>query len=117
MEHPRRFKSAGFHIHLIYLGLATIALSELRVVDRAREGGHYVDPVTVANNFYGNLQQLNKHYLLFDTLQIIDTSESEHKVLAVFAKGEIASAVSAAELPFWFVSSLPNLVQKIRQAP
>lgn len=114
-EIPRRFKAAGFTINMIYFGLANTSLSELRVMDRAKEGGHYVDPVTIANNFYGNLQQLNKNYAMFDTLQIVDTSEAEHKVLVVFKHGEAESSVSFPELPEWFVTSLPDLAEKIKQ--
>lgn len=43
---PQRFKDAGYSIHLIFFGLTDIALSETRVVARAQEGGHYVDPLT-----------------------------------------------------------------------
>lgn len=96
---PRRFKAAGFSIHMIYFGLATTNLSALRVVDRTKEGGHYVNPATVSANFYGNLQQLNKHYEMFDTLRLVDTSGSEHKVLAAFANGDVESSVAFSELP------------------
>ncbi len=110
---PRRFKLAGFSIHLIYFGLFDTNLSELRVVDRTKEGGHYVDPVTISNNFYGNLQKLDEHFQLFNTVQIVDTSELEHKVLVVLKNGEIESSVSFTELPEWFKNDLQNLVQKI----
>lgn len=48
---PRQFKVAGCSIHLIFLGLHDKTLSELRVVDRSKAGGHYVDPRTVSDNF------------------------------------------------------------------
>ena len=80
---PRQFKAAGYSIHLIFFGLTDTDLSELRVIDRAKEGGHYVDPPTVASNFFGNLEKLDQHFALFDSVQIIDTSEAEHKVLAI----------------------------------
>ena len=59
---PRRFRSAGYDIHLIFLGLQDTELSQIRVVDRTHLGGHYVDPQTVADNFYGNLEKLNQHW-------------------------------------------------------
>jgi predicted ABC-type ATPase len=112
---PRKFKAAGFTIHMIYFGLSDTTLSELRVVDRAKEGGHYVDPVTISDNFYGNLEKLNQHFEIFNTLQIVDTSEPEHKLLAVFKNGEVESSVSLNELPKWVVDNLTNLVDKIRE--
>ena len=50
---------------MVFFGLTDTDLSELRVVNRTNEGGHYVDPVTVAANFYGNLEKLNLHYGIF----------------------------------------------------
>ena len=111
---PRRFRSAGYSIHLIFLGLSDTALSELRVVDRARSGGHYVDPRTVADNFYGNLEKLNQHYDMFQTVQAIDTSEAEHIVLAVIENGASVIAVPSAKLPRWFQDHLPSITQKIQ---
>ncbi|HEX9513242.1 MAG TPA: zeta toxin family protein [Puia sp.] len=111
---PRQFRAAGYAIHLIFLGLQDTALSELRVVDRSQAGGHYVDPQTVADNFYGNLKKLNQHYSLFQTVQIIDTSEAEHVVLAVFEDGKPANAVPSEMLPAWFQTYLSTIVQKIR---
>ncbi|MEJ7682654.1 MAG: zeta toxin family protein [Segetibacter sp.] len=84
---PRKFKAAGYSIHLVFFGLTDPELSQLRVVDRAKEGGHYVSPVEVEANFYGNLEKLNQHFEMFDTDQVIDTSETEHLVLATFTNG------------------------------
>lgn len=111
---PRQFRMAGYFIHLIFLGLQDTALSELRVVDRSQGGGHYVDPRTVADNFYGNLEKLNQHYEMFQTVQIIDTSEAEHLVLAVLENGKSANAVPAEILPHWFQHYLPSITKKIR---
>jgi predicted ABC-type ATPase len=111
---PRQFRAAGYSIHLIFLGLHDTALSELRVVDRSQAGGHYVDPRTVADNFYGNLEKLNEHYGMFQTVQIIDTSEAEHVVLTVLEDGKPANAVASEMLPTWFHHYLPSITQKIR---
>ncbi|MBN9381107.1 MAG: zeta toxin family protein [Chitinophagaceae bacterium] len=110
---PRRFRAAGYSIHLIFLGLRDTGLSELRVVDRVQEGGHYVDPRTVSDNFYGNLEKLNLHYGMFHKAQIIDTSETEHQVLAILIEGEPILFVSYMELPDWFRINLPAITHKI----
>lgn len=112
---PRRFKAAGYSIHLIFLGLRSTDLSELRVVDRTQEGGHYVDPLTVHDNFYGNLEKLNLHYSMFHKVQIIDTSETEHQVLTILIEGEPILFVSYMELPDWFQVNLPAITNKILQ--
>jgi predicted ABC-type ATPase len=84
---PKRFKRAGYNIHLIFFGLKDTDLSEVRVMERAKLGGHNVPPYEIARNFYGNLLQLNKRFKGIDELQIVDTSESINpRILAVFKK-------------------------------
>ena len=112
---PRRFKASGYSIHLIFFGLMNTDLSELRVIDRANEGGHYVDPRTLSDNFYGNLEKLDRHFEMFDSVQIVDTSEAEHKVLCVLYNGEIAFNVAPGSIPEWFYNSLSLIMGKILQ--
>jgi predicted ABC-type ATPase len=57
---PRRFLSAGYTLHLLFFGLRDTDLSQLLVIDRTNEGGHYVDPQTVEANFFGNLEKLSR---------------------------------------------------------
>lgn len=110
---PQRFKDAGYKIHLIFFGLTDTALSETRVVARAKEGGHYVDPVTISNNFFGNLEKLDKYFSIFDSVTIIDTSGIEHIGLAVIESGECVAAVLVDDLPHWFSSNLINITALI----
>ena len=91
-----------------------IELSELRVIDRVKEGGHYVEPQTISSNYFGNLEKLNKHYAMFNNLQVVDTSESAHKVLCVFTDGLPTSTIDYKELPPWFIINLPAMADKIR---
>lgn len=112
-EIPRRFKMAGYTINVVFFGLRDPDTSQLRVYNRAQEGGHWVDRQTIENNFYGNLEKLQQHIDLIDNLQIIDTSEANHKILASFLNGEAFSTVRPADLPDWFTNFLPGLAQKI----
>ena len=107
---PKRFKKAGYKINLIYFGLSHPSVSALRVLDRAKMGGHNVPPYDIEKNFYGNLHQLNQHYNLIDELQIVDTTETATpKVLAIFKKGKVVSSLPVRELPEWFEDELPDL--------
>jgi len=110
---PKRFKECGYSIHMIFFGLRDTDLSQLRVVNRVREGGHYVDPAHLASNFYGNLEKLNINYEIFDSIQIVDTSETEPKVLCLLENNIIVSSVSYSELPEWFKNYLPLLANRI----
>ena len=110
LETPRKFKKKGYDVSLIFMGLADPHQSELRVIDRAKLGGHNVPYYEIEANFYGNLSTLNKYYKLFDEIIIIDTSKSlQHKVLLHLRKGEILSYSRMKDQPEWFIKFLPNL--------
>lgn len=111
---PKRFKQNGYSINLIFLGVRSTAVSELRVADRSKEGGHYVPPIEVEANFYGNLEKLNKYFSLIDDLQIVDTSETKHVALVQITDGEIVSCVDYSELPPWMKEYLPLISEKVR---
>lgn len=113
---PKRFKEAGYKIHLIFFGLTNIASSETRVIGRTHEGGHYVDPFTIKSNFYGNLEKVDKYYSIFDSVRIFDTSGVEHIELIKLQNGKPYSAISSKELPNWFIENLKNLTESIINA-
>lgn len=112
---PKRFKQSGYIVNLIFFGLASPKLSEMRVVERSKSGGHYVSPIEVESNFFGNLEKLNQYHSLIDNLQVVDTSETAHVILLRVLKGEIDSCVPYDELPDWFINGLPNLADKISE--
>lgn len=112
---PKKFKAAGYKIHLIFFGLTDVILSQTRVVGRANEGGHYVDPFTVESNFYGNLEKVDKYYPLFDSVRIFDTSGVEHIELAKLKNGIPFSVVSTRELPNWFTENLKNITKNMKE--
>ena len=112
-ETPKRFKENGYHVHLIFLGLKNVALSKLRVLDRTKRGGHYVQPAEISGNFYGNLEKPNKYYILFDAVTIIDTSKSQHRLLVYIENSIVINSVHALNLPDWFINGLPAIYQAI----
>lgn len=110
---PRLFKQHGYIVQMIFFGLTDIELSEARVIARSNEGGHYVDPPTIAANYFGNLEKLDQYFTIFDSLTIIDTSGFFHKALAVLKNGICVSSIALTELPIWFSSNLPNITEVI----
>lgn len=113
---PKKFKNSGYKIHLIFFGLRDTALSETRVIGRAQEGGHYVDPLTINSNFYGNLEKVDIYYSIFDSVRIFDTSGVDHIELAKLKNGIPESAISSKELPNWFTENLKEITKCILDA-
>ncbi|WP_300597701.1 zeta toxin family protein [Niabella sp.] len=107
------FKKEGYSLHLVFFCLNSPELSSNRVLIRAKEGGHFVDALTLRENFFGNLEQLNKRFKIFDTIFILDTSTMEHMQLMIINTGTVQESVTADQLPEWFHKTLPDLVALI----
>lgn len=111
---PKKFKDAGYKIHLLFFGLTDPDLSQLRVADRVvTTKGHYVDRATIEANFEGNLEKLNKYHGLIDDLTIIDTSEIEHSTIARIINGVVHSSIPKTNLPSWFKDYMPDVTALI----
>jgi len=113
----RKFKKQGYYLSLIFMGLTNPAQSELRVIDRAKHGGHFVPLYEIESNFYGNLVMLNKNYKLFDEVLILDTSVSlQHNVLLHMRNLQVLSYFNTKNQPRWFTKFLPRLVKAITES-
>jgi predicted ABC-type ATPase len=114
---PEMFKSRGYVISMIFLGLTDPDTSELRVINRVKEGGHFVPRLTVEDNFYGNLEKLDIHYPVIDNLTIIDSSQTEHLLLLQIKNNTLSYSLAVERLPMWFTKNLKNLTALISHLP
>ncbi len=108
---PRLFKSMNYVIHQIFFGLSNTDQSELRVLERVKDGGHYVPRLMIENNFYGNLEQLNRNFKLLDSLLIFDTSATAPFLLAKMINTKLELYTSKNKLPDWFIRYLPEIIK------
>ena len=90
---PERFKQQGFEIHLIFCGLNTVKQSVQRVDMRVKKGGFHVSPLAIENNYWGNMEMLDKNFSMFDSVEIIDTSNFL-TFIAKIESGEMVTAIS-----------------------
>lgn len=51
---------------------------------------------------------------MFDSVNIIDTSEAEHVLLTTINNGIVQYAVLGAGLPKWFVQYMPEITSQIQ---
>lgn len=83
----RELKQFGYHIHLTYLWLPSVALAIQRVKDRVIQGGHSVPEEDIRRRFNRGLKNLFSEYKpLLDTWLLLDNSERKSKTIA-FGKG------------------------------
>ena len=104
----RFFKTQGYVISMIFLGLKTLKLSENRVSDRVQANGFLVPPYAIHHNYYGNLKFLNIHYDLIDNLSIWDSSSGIPQILMVINNHQ--KEYQSPKLPNWFTELLPSLI-------
>ena len=105
---PEQFKSAGFDIHLIFCGLKDVVKSIQRVEIRFKKGGFHVRPLDISNNFHGNMQMLNQHFRMFDSIDILDTSDTILPVCHLSNK-KAYSGLADKDIPDWFKEGMPEL--------
>lgn len=110
---PKEFKMQGYSVNMIFFGLNDTKESELRVLDRVRDGGHNVPRLMIENNFYGNLEQLNRHFHLLDSLLIFDTSTLKPLLLAQVANSRMELTIPEEKLPNWFQKYLPDILKTL----
>jgi predicted ABC-type ATPase len=110
---PCLFKNEGYSIHLIFFGLSNTDQSELRVLERVKDGGHNVPRLMIENNFYGNLEQLNRNFNILDTLLIFDTSTLTPILLAKMISTKLEQSAPKDIFPDWFIKYLPGIFNKV----
>jgi len=106
---PQKFKDAGFEIHMIFCGLNNFSKSVQRVDIRVKKGGFHVPPIAIENNFYGNMEMLNKNFKMFHSLIILDTSNNVLLPICHIFGEESFTPLSGEQIPDWFKNGLPAI--------
>jgi predicted ABC-type ATPase len=110
----RLFKENNYQITMVFLMLSDLSVSLRRVTDRVKSGGHFVTPIEIEKNYFGNLIQLNRHFELIDELYIIDNSSPIFPTLILsLSNGKVIENLAKSNLPKWFDEYLPNLYKKL----
>lgn len=111
-EIPKRFKKEGFEIHLIFCGLNTLTRSIQRVDERVNKGGFHVSALAIENNYFGNMEMLDRHFPMFDSVKIIDTS-NRILPLCKIVSGKVVNAIPVKEIPAWLKTGMPSIFNEI----
>lgn len=109
---PERFKSEGFEIHLIFCGLNTVIRSIQRVDLRVKKGGFHVTPLAIENNYFGNMEMLDKNFGMFDSVELIDTSGLIIPI-AELVFGKVRTSIDPNVIPGWLIKGMPVIYQKL----
>jgi predicted ABC-type ATPase len=109
---PKRFKQEGFEIHLIFCGLNSPVRSIQRVEMRVKKGGFHVTPLAIENNYYGNMEMLDRNFQMFNSDELIDTSN----IIIPIGKLEFGipvSVIPSDQIPKWLKIGMPVIFKAI----
>lgn len=82
-----RWQEQGYHVKLVYLGLANVELAVARVAARVAQGGHSVAENVIRRRFIGGWRNFNETYKdLVDTWVHYDNSGPQPMILDQGAK-------------------------------
>ena len=103
-----RARAAGYVTTLVFIGLATVDLSVMRVVQRVRQGGHDVPDAKLRERFPRTIANLRAAVPVVDEAYVLDNSTyaTPYRVLAIYRGGRLQSR--HPPLPTW-ASGLPGL--------
>ncbi len=109
METVEKFKSCGYIVNLIYLGLPSINQAINRVLTRVDKGGHFVSAENIKSNYNSGLVNLKRYFKQFDVAVFIHNAIVRDKPIkiinvATFSKGKVIDRVPAP--PKWAKSIL-----------
>ncbi len=78
IDHLVMAKKAGFETTTFYITTSNSQINVYRVSERARQGGHSIDPDTIVKRHASSLSLLPKAVLVSDSTHIMDTTNFEN---------------------------------------
>jgi predicted ABC-type ATPase len=98
----KQAKEAGYRTYLYFIGLESPSLSEDRVREREKNGGHGVPPEKIAPRYHRVMNQLVEACLLVDRAYIFDNSYN-YSLIAEIHDGECTIREENPAVQFsWF---------------
>ena len=93
--------AAGYRVTVYFIGISSPRLSEARVAQRVRAGGHDVPPERLERCFRQSLQNLRQALTFVPEVHVYDNSAAEVPYRLVFSVRERRSEFTADPLPGW----------------
>ena len=103
-----RAQAAGYLVAMIFVGLASAALSARRVAQRVERGGHDVPKDRLRERYPRVMANLREALQSLDLVVVLDNSDVEevYREIAVYERGK--ATWRAREMPKWFSACEPD---------
>ena len=107
LEFLRDARAPGYHVAFVYIGLASAALSQARVIQRVAQGGHDVPDDRIRTRLPRSLANAREALRFVDVGWVFDNSDADHpfQLVATTRVGLVTDLLPSA--PRWCRSMLP----------
>ena len=109
LQFLRDAMAAGYRVTLLFVGLASPTLSEARVAQRVRHGGHDVPSDRLARRYAQSLANLVVALTFVSEAFVFDNSSAEAPYRLVLSARSGTLRKETARVPQWLSSALPPL--------
>ncbi len=113
LRRMERAKAAGYEVTLIYVALNDPQLNVDRVTERARQGGHFIEPGTVRRRVGSSFDNLPRALAIADQSVVLDNSGPAHRRVLEVVDGRLT--FQAEQLPRWLQDRLPAIETELRR--
>jgi predicted ABC-type ATPase len=107
LQYLRDAIAANYRVTLYYIGIASAQLSEARVSQRVRAGGHDVPPERLARRFRQSLENLAQAVKFVPEVHVFDNSSSTAPYRLVLSVLDGRTAFAADPFPAWLAPVTP----------
>ncbi len=99
----------GYHVAFVYIGLASVALSQARVIQRVAQGGHDVADDKIRKRLPRSLENAKLALRFVDAAWVLDNSDADHpfQLVATTRAGQVIHVLPSA--PPWCRRLLPRM--------
>ncbi|MGE4337651.1 MAG: AAA family ATPase [Pigmentiphaga sp.] len=105
-------KAAGYKVNLVYLCTNSPMTSMGRIVQRVRDGGHFVPDDDVVRRYQRSLANLAAGVSAVDRAWLLDNTGERMRLVATIERGQVKSSTVA--LPEWVqVAKIPAIEQEM----
>lgn len=109
LQFLRDAMAAGYRVTLIFVGLASPLLSEARVAQRVRHGGHDVPTDRLARRYAQSLANLVVALTFVSEAFVFDNSSAEAPYRLVLSARSGTLRKETTRIPQWLSDALPQL--------
>ncbi len=105
LELMRRAREMGYKVALVYIGIDTPGLANVRVTQRVAEGGPHVPPEDIARRYRRSMTNLTTALQIVDRVFVLDNSGRRRRLLLSMERGQVKRR--SRNLPRWAHHALP----------